>query len=325
MRVPTEIKNTIARHSSFLITAHIRPDGDAIGSQLALYQILKRLGKKVVIQDHSPLPRNLAFLPYSVRIRPYGRLPFRPEVAICLDSPEPSRLGKVAAHLKNIPRVVNIDHHISNNFYGDQTWVLPESSSVGEMIYHLSRSLKIPLTRSLALCIYVTLLTDMGKFQFMITSADGVRVFKLAARLVATGLIPYDIYKQVYNFSSEDQLTFLAESLKTLAFHCGRRIASLTVTREMLKRCGVEEEASEGVIGYPRDLADTRIAVVFTEKEGSVKVSLRSKDPKKIDVNRLASAFGGGGHPAAAGVEIRGKLREVRARILEYLSQALKC
>jgi phosphoesterase RecJ-like protein len=264
-------------------------------------------------------------MPYSGRIRPFGRLPFLPEAVICLDSPDPARLGRVAGHLEKIPRVINIDHHVSNTFYGDHNWVLPGSACVGEMIYHLSRAWKVPLTRSLALCVYVTLLTDMGKFQFMITPSDGVRVLRLAARLVSIGLVPYDIYKQVYNYSSEDQLIFLAEALKTLEFHCGRRIASLTVTREMLKRCGVGDGASEGVIAYPRDLADTRIAVVFTEKKGGVKVSLRSKEPKKIDVNRLAAAFGGGGHPAAAGVEIKGRLSGVRSRVLKTLEQALNC
>ncbi|MCX6349157.1 MAG: DHHA1 domain-containing protein [Candidatus Aureabacteria bacterium] len=324
MKVPSSIISALRSRRSFLISAHIRPDGDAIGSQLALRLILQRLGKRVAIQNHSPVPVNFHFLPGARLIRPFGKLPFPPEAAIVLDSPSPHRLGRVREHLAGIPLIVNVDHHVSNELFGGINWVDPKSSSVGEMISAFPRALGLELSRPVALCLYVALLTDMGKFQFMVTPESGERIFRLAADLIATGLVPYEIYKLVYNLYSTDQLKLLGEALHTLRFAAGGQIASMTVTRKMVGKYGVGDDNTDGLIAQPRDLRSTRVAVLFTECAGKVKVSFRSKEPTRLNMNRVASRFGGGGHPAAAGAEMEGSLPRVRRMVLKAVAEEIK-
>jgi len=323
MKVPRKIVDVIRGHSLFLVTSHIRPDGDAVGSLLALDHILKKMGKRSVIQIDGQVPPNFKFLPGSENIRSYGDLPFLPEVALILDSPSAPRLGRVKRHLPEIHLLVNIDHHVSNQGFAGINWVNEKSSSVGEMLFHLLNPLGLKLTRPLALCLYVALLTDMGKFQFMVTPAGGVRVLHLAAELVETGLVPYEIYKKVYNIYSPVQIKLLAEVLGTIRFAADKQISYLTLSRDILKRYGGAEDTNDDLIAYPRDIVSTRVAMLFTEKEGSVKVSFRSKEPDLIDVNLIASGFGGGGHPAAAGADIPGDLKTVRQRVLGAVEKKL--
>lgn len=325
MKVPPPLTDLLLERSRFLISSHLRPDGDAIGSQLALAAILEALGKETVIQNQSPVPENFAFLPGAGRIAPFGELPFFPDAALILDSPRPGRVGEIEKHLSAAGKLVNIDHHISNSGYGDVSWVEPEASSVGEMIYHLLRPLGVELTREIALPIYVAILTDMGKFQYMVTPESGARIFRLAGRLVETGLVPYEIYKKVYNLYSADPLKFLGEALTTLEYAARGQIAFIRVSREMLDRHGDGFDVTENLIAYPRDIISTRVALLFTELAGGgVKVSFRSKEPERIDVNRIASRFGGGGHPAAAGAELAGDLDRAVTRVVTAVEEYLE-
>jgi len=324
MKVPPSLVAALRSRRSFLISSHLRPDGDAIGSQLALRLILRALGKRVVIQDHSPVPVNFRFLPGAGRVRPFGALPFRPEAALIVDAPSPHRLGRVLEHLSGIPLIINVDHHVSNEYFGGINWVEAKSSSVGEMICALPRALGLPLSRPVALCLYVALLTDMGKFQFMVTPESGARIFRLAASLTATGLVPYEIYKLVYNLYSNNQLKLLGEALNTLSFAAGGQIAHMSVTAAMVKKYGISDDNTDGLISQPRDLRSTRVAILFTESDGKIKVSLRSKEPRRLNMNRVASRFGGGGHPAAAGAEVAGSLSHVRPLVLRAVEEELR-
>lgn len=324
MKIPPPLARLFLERSRFLITSHLRPDGDAIGSQLALAAILARLGKETVIQNESPVPENFRFIPGAEKIIPPGPLPFAPEVAVILDSPHAGRAGAVGDHLRSVPELVNIDHHVSNSRYGDVVWVEPGSSSVGEMIYHLLEPLGVELDREIALSIYVAVLTDMGKFQYMVTPESGARIFRLAATLAETGLVPYEIYKRVYNLYSVTPLKFLGEALSNLEFAAGGQIAFIRIGKEILERYNDGSDVTENLISYPRDIISTRVALLFAEHPGGgVKVSLRSKEPDRIDVNRIASRFGGGGHPAAAGAELEGGLDGAVARVLAAVEEDL--
>lgn len=317
MKVPPPLVRLLLERSRFLITSHLKPDGDAIGSQLALSAILARLGKETVIQNETPVPENFRFLPGSGEITLPGPLPFEPEAAVILDSPHAGRAGAVGKHFPSVPELVNIDHHVSNTGWGDVAWVEPEGSSVGEMIYYLLEPLGVKLDREIAEAIYVAVLTDMGKFQYMVTPESGARIFRLAARLVETGLVPYEIYKKVYNLYSVTPLKFLGRALDNLEFAADGQIAFIRVGREMLERYNDGSDITENLIAYPRDIISTRVAMIFTELAGGrVKVSFRSKEPDLIDVNRIASRFGGGGHPAAAGAELAGDLEGAVSRVI---------
>ncbi len=324
-KIPAGLVKALLEKRTFLITTHVRPDGDAIGSQLALYHALRKLGKKVVLRNDSPVPANFRFLPGSPRIGTEGPLPFQPEAAIVLDAPSPGRVGKVEKELEKIPTVLNIDHHVSNTRYGKANWVSPKSSSVGEMIFHLVPALGVKLSRPIALCLYTAVLTDMGKFQFMVTPESGVRIFKLLAELVETGLVPYEIYKKVYNLYSTAPLKLLGDALATIRFSAGGEISYLDVTRKMQERWGERDDNADHLISFPRDVITVRVAILFTELPGGrVKISFRSKEPGLIDVNTIASGFGGGGHPAAAGAEVKGSLKTVHSKVISAVRKELK-
>jgi len=316
IKIPRGLVGALGRYRSFLIASHVRPDGDSIGSQLALALVLGKLGKRVVIRNPDPVPKSFLFLPGAGRIGAPGPLPFPPEAALILDSPLTDRLGEVKSCLASIPVWINIDHHVSNVNFGDFNWVNLKVSSVGEMVYRLLPELGVKLTRPLALCLYVAVLTDMGRFQFMVTPAAGERVFRLAAELTATGLVPYEIYKRIYNYHSAEELALLSRVLKTLSFADAGRIACLDLKKSLLRRYRLSDAETENFVAYPRDIRGVKVAVLFTEMDGAVKVSLRSKESPRIDVNRVAARFGGGGHPAAAGALVSGTLEPVRARVL---------
>ncbi len=306
-----------------VILSHERPDGDSIGSQLALASALKTSRRRVAIVNPDPVPERFRFLPGADRIlTPDRPLPFAPAAAVIIDSPLLARLGKARPVADAAAVKFNIDHHVSNTRYGDYNWVDTGLSSVGEMIYHLLPSLGVKLTRPIALCLYVALLTDMGKFQFMVTPSSGARVLRLAAELVSAGLVPYEIYKRVYNHSASE-LVLLRRVLRTLGFSASGRIAYLDVRKRTLRGFRAGDSELEGLIAYPRDIRGVLVALTFAERSGAVKVSFRSKEPGRIDVNRIASAFGGGGHPAAAGALIAGDLESVRARILKAVKKEL--
>lgn len=325
LNIPPRLIELLLESDRFLISSHLRSDGDAVGSQLALAGILHQLGKETVIQNETPVQENYAFLPGADLIRPFGELPFKPQAAILLDAPDPRRIGTIGRHLPSIDKILNIDHHVSNSGYGDACWVESDISSVGEMIFHLIPALGAKLNRDIALCIYVAILTDMGKFQYMVTSESGERVLSLAAELVETGLVPYEIYKKVYNIYSIAPLKLLGEALSTMEFKDSGQIAFMKVSRQMLERAGGGFDITENLISYPRDIVSTRIAILFTEHDEFIKVSFRSKEPEIIDVNEIASRFGGGGHPAAAGAEVLGSLDEAAEMVIgvveEYLSE----
>lgn len=322
IRPPRDLVNALRRERSFVLLSHERPDGDSIGCQLALARALRKLGRRVAVVNPDPVPDRFRFLPGAEKIRAPGRLAFRPAAAVVLDSPLPRRLGPAVSLLEAASVSVNIDHHVSNLGFGDYNWVDNGLSSTGEMIYHLLPELGVALDRPLALCLYVALLTDMGKFQFMVNPSSGERVLRLAADLVSTGLVPYRIYKSVYNHSAEEMM-LLRRVLKTLDFAASGRIAYLVLKRRVLQDLEAGESEIEGLVAYPRDIRGVLVALTFTEKKGAVKVSFRSKEPSRIDVNRIAAAFGGGGHPAAAGATVSGELPAVRARILKAVKKEL--
>lgn len=323
-KIPPRVIDLLLGCDSFLISSHLRSDGDAVGSQLALAGVLRQLGKETVIQNETPVQESYAFLPGADLIQPLGELPFKPQAAILLDSPDTRRIGTIGRHLPSIDKIINIDHHISNSGYGDACWVESESSSVGEMIFHLIPLLGAELTREIALCIYVAILTDMGKFQYMTTSQSGVRIFTLAAKLLETGLVPYEIYKKVYNIYSIAPLKLLGEALSTLEFKNSGQIAFMKVSRRMLERAGGGFDITENLISYPRDIVSTRVAILFVEHDEFIKVSFRSKEPDIMDVNEIASRFGGGGHPAAAGAELSGSLDEAVDRVIAVVEDYLR-
>jgi phosphoesterase RecJ-like protein len=310
-----KISELIDRHRVFLISAHERLDGDAVGSELALALMLRSLGKEVTIYNQDPTPENYLFLPKSdgtVRTLP-GPETF--EVAFILDCSELQRIGRESVRVGTIPILVNIDHHVSSQPFCDVRLIDSQASSTGELIFRLIRSMNFAITPEIATCLYTAILTDTGGFRYSNTRPPSLMA---AAELVAAGADPQWISENVFDSDSPARLRLLAAVLPSLTLEEGGRVGSLVVTQKALADAAALAEHSEGFVDLPRSIRGVEIAVLFHELPGGgFKLSLRSKG--KVNVERVARVFGGGGHVNAAGCKVQGELPEIRRRVIDAI------
>jgi phosphoesterase RecJ-like protein len=309
------ISELIGRHRVFLITAHERLDGDALGSELALCHILRNLGKEATIYNQDRTPENYLFLPGSDGI--VQELPPLEafEVAFILDCSELERVGEDAARIGTIPNLVNIDHHTSNGGFCDTRLIDPQASSTGELIFRLVREMGLAMNGEIAACLYTAILTDTGGFRYGNTRRGTLLA---AADLVAVGADPQWISENVYEANPPAKIRLLASVLPTLILEEAGRVGSLTVTQKALVDAGAFPEHAEGFVDLPRSIRGVEISILYAElPDGRFKLSLRSKG--KVDVERVARAFGGGGHINAAGCRVEGELSEIRRLVNEAI------
>jgi phosphoesterase RecJ-like protein len=316
MSVLQQIITLVEKNDRFLITAHQRPDGDSIGSQLALAEGLRKLGKHADIVNVDPYPKNFRFLPGIEKIRIDSYVGDEYQVLFILECNNFERSG-----LEKLNQFVsvNVDHHPKNDHFGDLNWVDSGASAVGMLIYHLLREMGVSITPEIAINLYVAILTDTGSFQFSNTNAE---TFAVARELASAGADPGRIAQSVMMSQSESKLRLLARLLATLDFDPSRRIAWICMDQQMLAKTGASHEDTEGVVNYPLSVEGVLLCAFFRE-EGHhfFRVSLRSKNG--LDVGSVAEFFGGGGHRNAAGLSIEGPFREVRDRVLGQLTSLL--
>ena len=309
------ISEQISRFRRFLITSHERPDGDAIGSELALRQILEDLGKESVVYNQDRTPGNYLFLPGSGRI--VHELPPLEhfDAAFILDCSDLSRIGEEALRIGTIPNLIQIDHHLSNGGFFDTRLIDPLASSTAELIFRLIRDMGLAPTRDVATCLYTAILTDTGGFRYSNTRREALLA---AADLVDSGADPQWISENVYEADPPARIRLLAAALPTLAFEEGGRVGSLVVTQKMLSDAGALPEHTEGFVEIPRSIRGVEISVLYAElPDGRFKLSLRSKG--KVNVERVARVLGGGGHANAAGCRLEGALPEIRRQVMEAI------
>jgi len=314
------IKQAIKRFNKFLITSHINPEGDAIGSQAAMACLLRKLGKKFVMLDDSPVPKLLRFMRGTEGISKEMPHNFNYQAVIIMDSPDLARIGRVNDYIKKDSVIINIDHHISNVNFGKYNWVEPDYSSTGEMVYDLFKAFKVKIGMDEAVALYAAIMTDTGSFRYSNTSSKTHRV---TAELIDIGVKPYEMHSRIYETSSIQDTNLLGEALQTMKITDDGKIAWLWVTKEMLKKTNASLEGTEGIINFGRSIGGVEIAVLFRETgtKDRVKVSFRSKGA--VDVNKLAGYFGGGGHPTASGCSVLGKIEEVEKKVLEKAKEML--
>jgi phosphoesterase RecJ-like protein len=314
------VKQAIKKFNKFLITSHINPEGDAIGSQIAMARLLKKLGKESVMLDDSPVPNVLRFMKGSEDISKEMPRDFNFQAVITLDSPDLARIGRVKEFIKKDSVIINIDHHISNINFGKFNWVEPDFSSAGEMVYDLFKAFKAKIDIDDAVALYAAIMTDTGSFRYSNTSS---KTHRITAELIDIGVKPYEMHTKIHETSSIQDTNLLGEALQTMKVTEDGKIAWLWVTKEMLKKTKASLEGTEGIINFPRSIDGVEIAILFRETgtEERVKVSFRSKG--KVDVNKLAGYFGGGGHPTASGCTVLGKLEDVEKKVLDAAKQIL--
>ncbi len=316
-----QVIEVINKHSSFLITSHVSPDGDGIGSQFALHALIEGMGKRALIVNEDPLPELYNFLPGLWRQANDVVRSQKFDAVFVIECASLDRIGSPIELITEGIVVVNIDHHVSNERFGGVDWVDSGSSSAGEMIYELYRRLDRPIGKEEALFLYIAIVTDTGSFRYANTTPGAHR---LAAELLDLGVGPEEVAEKLYENRSISAMRLLGSALSTLRRSEDGRITWLYVTREMMAQAGVKPEEMEGIVNYARSIRGARVALFFKEtaEPGEVKVSLRSKDP--IDVDEVARAFGGGGHLQAAGCTVKGKIDEVIPLVIKKVKETLK-
>jgi len=273
-------------------------------------------GKQVEMVLPEGEPQTYNFLPGFERIR--SKPTFEPEVVISVDCAEQTRLILPPEVFTTKPLFVNIDHHISNTYFGDVNLVLPEAAATGEIIYKIICAGGFPLDDRIALALYTAVSTDTGFFRFSNTTAE---TLSLAAKLVETyGISPSQIAERVYEEKSFESLRLLTEVLSTLQLSEDRRYSWMILTQEMLQRYPVELEETENFVNYASSIRGVEIGLFFKEVQPQdIKVSWRSK--ATVDVSRLAAHFGGGGHARAAGCSLTGPMEAVTKEVLSFVQQ----
>lgn len=306
---------------SFALMSHVRPDGDAIGSQLALGHALEELGKTVYYWNQDGLPDSLKFLPGAKKIQRPPAEPILVDVAVALDTATKVRLGASCLHAAAKAELwVNIDHHISNPLYGDRNYVDATSPATGQIVFDLLKAWNMPITAATRDAIYVAVSTDTGSFQYASTTAH---TYRMAAELIDAGLEVGRINALTYDNHPYRRISLLRSLLNTLELHADQRLACWEMTEATRMELALQADDSEGLIDMIRAIQGVQVAAFFEElAEGQIRVSLRSKD-HSVNVCEVAMAFGGGGHALAAGIRMPGPLAEAKRQILLALESVL--
>jgi phosphoesterase RecJ-like protein len=234
---------------------------------------------------------------------------------VVLDCPVTKRVGGARKFLNKDKPVINIDHHVSNENFGDINWVEPDTSSCGEMMYKLYRMLGLEIDEKAALYMYIAILTDTGSFAYESTSSE---THMIAGDLISKGLKPHLIYQSIYEKKTVAELELLKDALSSLKVIEDGKIAYMHVSKEMLNKRGLDLDVTEGFINYARSVESARVAVIFLEnpsKKNNIQISFRSKGD--VNVNFLASLFGGGGHKNASGCVVEGPLKGVIKSVID--------
>lgn len=320
-----EVAEAIRKYDNYLITSHINVEGDAIGSEIALFFIAKQLGKNVIMVNNDPVPDRYRFLPSwdkiivgnNIGVKKYSNV-------IITDCPTIERSGKIASLLR-VPKVkinvINVDHHVSNENFGDFNWVDPDASSCGEMIYRLYKEMGLSITEDVATSLYVAILTDTGSFRYDSTTSETHRI---CADLLKMGIRPAKIAEKIYETKEIGDMILLSKSLSTIKMTKNGKIAYMSVTKKMMEDTGTTPDRTDGFINFARSIDGTEISIFFREDMEDIQrihVGFRSKG--SANVNVLATKFGGGGHPKASGCVLIGHLDKVVAKVLKTAEEFL--
>jgi len=307
----------IKRGRRFLISSHMNLEGDSLGSELAAAYLLKKLRKSCFICNATPIPRIYNFLPSLdlVKTSPEKIRDF--DTALILDCSDIERIGRVKDLIAKDKVILNIDHHPDNNNFGAVNWVNPKASAVGEILYELFQKSGVKLNKDTALCLYIAILTDTGGFRYENTTT---KTHMIAGRLLEYGIKPNAIFSRIYEAYQLARMKLLSRALAGLKLNNKSKIAWMSVSENMLRETGATTEDSDGFIELVRSIEGVEVAIFFQEIEkNKVKVGFRSKG--KIDVSEIAHSWGGGGHFAASGCTLKGKLGEVEKKVLKKVSE----
>jgi phosphoesterase RecJ-like protein len=317
---PAEAVRRLKEAYRVLITCHRNPDGDALGSELALAELAQRLGVRAVIVNRDSTPANLSNLPGSDQITVAdelpGDFPTDYDLVITVECPGLDRTGFEG--LTRVP-ILNIDHHPANPAYGVVNFLDEESPAVGEMVWQMYAEAGLVPSVEAAMNLFVALSTDTGDFRY--SNATG-RAFRAAAEMVDAGARPARVANWIHNHRSLASVRLLGEALQTMRIVCDGKLALITADRGAFARAGAGPEDTEEIVNVPRSIGGVEAVAYFKQWEADVvRVSLRSRGD--VDVRKVAEGFGGGGHVNAAGCSVEGELSKVESEVATAVAAAL--
>ncbi len=312
------IVEEIRSKQSFLITTHEGPDGDAVGSSLALASFLKKIGKDVVVHYQDPVPELYRFLPGADTVS--HAIPDRDfDVACVLDIGERRRAGDQFCSFTRVSSSINLDHHLSCENFGTFNLIDPAAAATGVLVYRIISHFGYAIDPETALCLYVAIITDTGSFRYSNANREA---FTVAGIMIEAGVNAWDVAEQLYENQPRKRLELLALCLPTLEIIHHGLAASVTVTLDMYDKSGANAELTDGFVNYPRSIKGVEVAIFFRQLEANkVKVGFRSKG--KVNVAAFSAAMGGGGHHNAAGCTVDGTLDEVKRKVYAVVEAAL--
>ena len=312
----------IRENNSFLISSHINPEADAIGSELGFLNLLRKLGKEGLIVNESSLPVECRGLPGVKEIKQF---PFKVtgfDCGVYLDSGEASRVGKVNSILSQARVSLNIDHHFSNKKFAGVNWVDPSASCTCEMVYRLYKYFRIEIDKDAALALYAGIIADTGSFHY---SNTAVSTHRIAAALLKTGISPPKTYNMLFENNTLSGIRLLGQVLLALESDCKGKIVWAEVPAKSLNKLFPEVDLSEEVLGLMRSIKGVELAIIFKEardKKNQARINFRSQSV--FDCNQLASEFGGGGHKNASGATVTGLLAEIKKKVLRRAKEMME-
>jgi len=315
-----KIFNCLKESDQVLIASHADPDGDAIGSLIAMGLALDELGITATLYNESRIPAVYRFLPSVTKIKRNLDDIRRYDSVILLDCSELERVGNLAGEIKLISSIINIDHHVTNSGYGKFPLIDIKACATAEVVYRLVKYMDAPISWGMATAIYTAILTDTGSFRFSNTTRTS---FEICDEMIGLGVDPYTVAQHVYGKYSLGRIKLLLLALDSIEISQNGKVSLMTLTREMLDETGTRTEDIEGLINYARGIEDIKLAALIQEtKNGGMKkeefndyhVSLRSDG--SVDVSEIASDFGGGGHSSAAGFSVKSTLGNLKEKII---------
>ncbi len=314
----------IIRHlknsQTVLILSHVNPDGDAIGSLIAMGRLLDQNDKHVILYNESPIPAVYRFLPDVGRVKREIDNWDRFDTAVILDCGDIERAGSLVSNISRIPTIINIDHHVTNTGFGHMSLVDPDACATSEIVYRLMALMSTRVDEIAAAAIYTGILTDTGSFRFSNTNRAA---FEICEKMVSIGVDPYEVAQRVYGTYSLGRIKLLNLALDSIEISKNGKLSLMAVTLGMMQKTRTRPEDIDGLINYAKGIEEVKVAVLIQElndnhsgttQELPYHVSMRSDGT--VDVAAIAATFGGGGHSSAAGFSIQTTLPEIKSKII---------
>jgi phosphoesterase RecJ-like protein len=310
--------NEIKKAKSIILFTHRDPDGDAIGTMIALYIALKSMNKKVEMFSSDPVPEMYKFLPHSKKVMLKLPKNKKYDLAIVADCGGIERIDGKFNVRDVVKRIVNIDHHPDNTRFGDVNYI-EGISSVSEIVYKLLCEMKVKITKEIAECLYTGIMTDTGNFRYDYTTAD---TFEIAQRLIRSGAQLSKIAMSVYETKTLPSVRILGAAMYNLESSKSGRVAWTVLSQKTMDDIGAKSEDLTGLVDNIRSIKDVEVAILFRQEEDGIKVNFRSKF--KVNVSKIAGRLGGGGHVRASGALLKCSLKEAKVRVLKEVFKVIK-